>query len=82
MNQVNQELVNQELGLHLRLTLIVPPSLPRPLPTEMEVILNLPSITTAAHMDQVLASVGKLLDSYAQAVTAQMKEADQRKRIR
>lgn len=57
-----------ELGLHLRLSLTVPATVARPLPTEMEVIVNLPSITTAAHMDQVLGSIGKLLDGYAQAI--------------
>ncbi len=64
-----------ELGLHLRLSLTVPATVARPLPTEMEVIVNLPSITTAAHMDQVLGSIGKLLDGYAQAIAEHHKQA-------
>lgn len=67
---MNQEPGLHQLGLHLRMTLIVPPTIPRPLPTEMELIIDLGPLTSAADLDQVIASTSKLLDSYAQAIQA------------
>jgi hypothetical protein len=72
VNQVNQEDVkNQELGLHVQMRLIVPPSIPRPLPCEVEIVVNMPTTATPAEFNQVVDSISLLLDSYAQAIQAQ-----------
>lgn len=63
-----------DYGLHLRLSLIVPPSIPRPLPAQLEATVKLPPTATAAEIDQAIGSVSRLLDSYAQAITAKRED--------
>lgn len=63
-----------DYGLHLRLSLIVPPSVTRPLPAQLEAVVNLPPTATAAEIDQAIGSISRLLDSYAQAITARREE--------
>lgn len=63
-----------DYGLHLRLSLIVPPTVARPLPAQLEATVNLPPTATAAEIDQAIGSVSRLLDGYAQAITAKRDE--------
>lgn len=66
-------------GLHIRLSLIIPATIPRPLPAQLDADLTVPPTATVAEIDQAVKSITSLsitslLDSYAQAVTAGREE--------
>lgn len=68
--------MNHELGMHLKLTLIIPPTERRPLPTQMELTINLPP---TADINSMLKGTAETLDAFARLTVAELTVAQKDK---